>query len=79
MTEQQACSEEVIDWAVALESTDAMNNAGTGHAAYCELNYTPQQADGTIETSKALAINASYEVSLSLWSPYHSRIITVGI
>jgi len=53
---------------VAYESTDGLNNAGTGHAAYCELNYTPQQADGSINCSKAYAINASYEVSLQLWS-----------
>ncbi len=53
---------------VARESTDAMNNAGTGHAAYCELNYTPQKADGSVDISKALAINASYEVTLQFWS-----------
>lgn len=33
---------------VAQESSDAWNNAGTGHAGYCELNYTPQGADGSI-------------------------------
>ena len=54
--------------APALESTSAMNNAGTGHAAYCELNYTPEQADGSVAISKALAINGSFEVSLQLWS-----------
>jgi len=54
--------------AVALESTEAMNNAGTGHAAYCELNYTPQNADGSVAIAKALAINASFEASLQLWS-----------
>ncbi|MGB0203690.1 MAG: malate dehydrogenase (quinone) [Neptuniibacter sp.] len=53
---------------VAKESTDCMNNAGTGHAAYCELNYTPEAADGTINCSKAYAINASFEVSLQFWS-----------
>lgn len=53
---------------VAHESTDAMNNAGTGHAAYCELNYTPEQADGSINCSKAYAINASFEASLQFWS-----------
>lgn len=53
---------------VALESTDGWNNAGTGHAGYCELNYTPQQADGSIAIARALAINASFEVSLQLWS-----------
>ena len=34
---------------VAQESTDGWNNAGTGHAGYCELNYTPQQQDGSID------------------------------
>ncbi|WP_293267962.1 malate dehydrogenase (quinone) [Neptunomonas sp.] len=53
---------------VAHESTDGWNNAGTGHAAYCELNYTPQQADGSIDTRKAFAINSAFEVSLQFWS-----------
>ncbi|MDO9365608.1 MAG: malate dehydrogenase (quinone) [Methylotenera sp.] len=53
---------------VAAESTDAWNNAGTGHAGYCELNYTPIRADGVVEIDRALAINASFEVSLQLWS-----------
>ena len=52
----------------ALESSAAVNNAGTGHAANCELNYTPQQPDGTVATAKALAINASFERSLELWA-----------
>lgn len=53
---------------VATESTDAWNNAGTGHAGYCELNYTPQAADGSVAINRALTINAAYEVSLELWS-----------
>ncbi|MGZ8983174.1 MAG: malate dehydrogenase (quinone) [Methylotenera sp.] len=53
---------------VAAESTDAWNNAGTGHAGYCELNYTPMSADGNIDINRALAINASFEVSLQFWS-----------
>ena len=53
---------------VALESSDALNNAGTGHAGYCELNYTPQAADGSIDTQRALEINAAFEVSLQFWS-----------
>ena len=53
---------------VANESTDAMNNAGTGHAAYCELNYTAQQDDGSVSTDKAFAINASFEASLQFWA-----------
>jgi malate dehydrogenase (quinone) len=53
---------------VASESSHALNNAGTGHAGYCELNYTPQLEDGTVDISRALAINAAYEVSLQFWS-----------
>jgi malate dehydrogenase (quinone) len=53
---------------VALESSDALNNAGTGHAGYCELNYTPQDADGNIAIQRALEINAAFEVSLQFWS-----------
>lgn len=53
---------------VARESTDAMNNAGTGHAAYCELNYTPKTPDGGVNPSKAFNINAAFEVSLQFWS-----------
>lgn len=53
---------------VAMESTDVLNNAGTGHAGYCELNYTPQAEDGSIDISKALEINAAFEISLQFWS-----------
>jgi malate dehydrogenase (quinone) len=53
---------------VAHESSHGLNNAGTGHAGYCELNYTPQQDDGSINIPRALAINAAFEVSLQFWS-----------
>jgi len=53
---------------VALESSDAMNNAGTGHAGYCELNYTPQDKDGHVDIQRALEINAAFEVSLQFWA-----------
>lgn len=53
---------------VAKESTDGWNNAGTGHAAYCELNYTSMAADGKVNIDKALTINAAFEVSLQFWS-----------
>ena len=52
----------------AAESSDAWNNAGTGHSAFCELNYTPQLADGSVETGKAVAIAESFEVSKQFWS-----------
>jgi malate dehydrogenase (quinone) len=42
---------------VAQESSAALNNAGTGHAGYCELNYTPQAADGSISIERALEIS----------------------
>lgn len=53
---------------VALESSDALNNAGTGHAGYCELNYTPQTKNGDIHIRRALEINAAFEISLQCWS-----------
>ncbi len=52
----------------AAESSDAWNNAGTGHSAFCELNYTPQKPDGTIDTTKALKIADSFEMSKQLWT-----------
>ena len=53
---------------VAHESTDGWNNAGTGHAGYCELNYTPEDAKGNVSIDRALKINANFELSLQLWS-----------
>jgi malate dehydrogenase (quinone) len=50
------------------ESSDAWNNAGTGHSAFCELNYTPQKSDGSIDISKAVKIAESYEVSKEFWA-----------
>src|SRR5436190_594776 len=52
----------------AAESSDAWNNAGTGHAAFCELNYTPELSDGTIETHKAEKIVEAFEVSRQFWA-----------
>lgn len=53
---------------IAKESTDGWNNAGTGHAAYCELNYTSENDDGSVNIDKAVSINAAFEVSLQFWS-----------
>ncbi len=53
---------------LAQESAEAMNNAGTGHAANCELNYTPEKADGSVDTTKALTINGQFELSLQFWA-----------
>lgn len=53
---------------IAIESSDAWNNAGTGHSAFCELNYTPQRPDGSIDASKALNIVEQFETSKQFWS-----------
>jgi len=45
---------------VAAESSDAWNNAGTGHSAFCELNYTPELPNGQIEFKKAISINEHF-------------------
>lgn len=60
MLEQQAV--------VASESSDGWNNAGTGHAGYCELNYTPMAANGEVSIQRALSINAAFEESLQFWA-----------
>ena len=52
----------------AAESSNPWNNAGTGHAGLCELNYTPEKADGSIDTQKAITINTQFEVSKQFWS-----------
>jgi malate dehydrogenase (quinone) len=53
---------------VALESSDAWNNAGTGHSAFCELNYTPEQEDGSIDIHKAIQIASQFEISKEFWT-----------
>ncbi len=53
---------------IAGESSDAWNNAGTGHSALCELNYTPLEDDGTVNISKAIKIIESFEVSKQFWA-----------
>jgi len=52
----------------AQESSGAWNNAGTGHAANCELNYTPQRADGSVDISRALEVNVEFDMSRQFWS-----------
>ena len=65
------------DWSITLverldgaaaESSDPWNNAGTGHSALCELNYTPQRADGTIEITKAVHVNEQFQISRQFWA-----------
>ncbi|MEZ5190336.1 MAG: malate dehydrogenase (quinone) [Schumannella sp.] len=53
---------------VALESSSPWNNAGTGHSALCELNYTPERPDGTIDIASAVKINEQFQVSRQFWS-----------
>jgi malate dehydrogenase (quinone) len=52
----------------AAESSDAWNNAGTGHSAFCELNYTPQRPDGSVDISKAVKVAESFEQSRQFWA-----------
>ncbi|MBD8044341.1 malate:quinone oxidoreductase [Arthrobacter sp. Sa2BUA2] len=65
------------DWSISLfermdragtESSDPWNNAGTGHAALCELNYSPAGPDGTVDPAKAVGINEQFQVSRQFWS-----------
>ncbi|WHY95016.1 malate:quinone oxidoreductase [Neobacillus cucumis] len=67
----------VPDWKITVleklatpgeESSNEWNNAGTGHAALCELNYTPETPDGSIDISKAININEQFHVSRQFWS-----------
>jgi malate dehydrogenase (quinone) len=53
---------------VAGESSDAWNNAGTGHSAFCELNYTPEREDGSVDATKAFKIADSFETSKQFWT-----------
>ena len=53
---------------LALESSNPWNNAGTGHAALCELNYTPQRADGSIDIASAVKVNEQFQVSRQFWA-----------
>ena len=54
--------------AVAGESSGPWNNAGTGHSALCELNYTPARPDGSVDPAKAVGINEQFQVSRQFWS-----------
>ncbi|KMW45736.1 malate dehydrogenase (quinone) [Ralstonia insidiosa] len=53
---------------VAMESSNGWNNAGTGHSALAELNYTPEKPDGKIDISKAIEINESFQISRQFWA-----------
>lgn len=50
------------------ESSNEWNNAGTGHAALCELNYTTEKPDGTLDISKAINVNEQFQISRQFWA-----------
>lgn len=50
------------------ESSNEWNNAGTGHSALCELNYTKEKPDGSIDISKATMVNEQFRVTKQFWS-----------
>lgn len=65
------------NWTIALfergpdlapESTNPWNNAGTGHSALCELNYTPEAPDGTVTVTSAVKVNAEFQLSREYWA-----------
>jgi malate dehydrogenase (quinone) len=67
----------VPDWEITVierlgsageESSNEWNNAGTGHASLCELNYTSEKPDGSIDISKAIKVNEEFQVSKQFWS-----------
>lgn len=67
----------VPDWKITVlekleaageESSNEWNNAGTGHSALCELNYTVEKSDGTVDISKAIKINEQFQLSRQFWS-----------
>ena len=53
---------------VAEESSNGWNNAGTGHSALAELNYTPEDKDGKVNISKAIEINEAFQISRQFWA-----------
>ena len=52
----------------AEESSNAWSNAGTGHSALCELNYTNENKDGSIDISKAVKINEQFQITKQFWN-----------
>ena len=63
---------------VAEESSNPWNNAGTGHAALCELNYMPQGKDGSLDPAKAISINEQFQQSREFWSSLVERGVLDG-
>jgi len=65
------------DWSITLverldgaagESSGSWNNSGTGHAGLCELFYTPQRADGSVDITKAVQVNEQFQVTRQFWA-----------
>jgi L-2-hydroxyglutarate oxidase LhgO len=61
----------------ALESSEAWNNAGTGHAANCELNYTPRRPDGSVDISRALQHTGVLEFGTELIGSADNSIVAL--
>ena len=53
---------------VAQESSNGWNNAGTGHSALAELNYTPEDDKGNVQIPKAVEINEAFQISRQFWA-----------
>src|SRR5690606_33058575 len=53
---------------IAQESSDGWNNAGTGHSAFCEMNYTPQNEDGSVDIARAINVTEQFEISRQFWA-----------
>lgn len=53
---------------IAQESSDGWNNAGTGHSAFCEMNYTPQDDDGSVDIARAINVTEQFEISRQFWA-----------
>src|SRR5437660_3275380 len=64
----------------AAESSDPWNNAGTGHAGLCELFYTPQLPDGSIDITKAVRVNEQFQITRQFWAyaAEHGMVSDVG-
>jgi len=61
-----------------LESSNAWNNAGTGHAGLCEFNYTPRRPDGSVDVSIAVRIGEQFLTSLSFWAQLVQQGLVAG-
>ncbi|OBK29874.1 malate:quinone oxidoreductase [Mycobacterium asiaticum] len=63
--------------AVGAESSGPWNNAGTGHAGLCEMNYTPARSDGSIDITKAVLVNEQFQITRQFWAyAVENRVLT---